>query len=82
MVTDIVANSATLAVYDRDADRFVSQYCSEEEPDACDIDCEVRVILAIRWFLTGHGRWSKAYIRWTAPALRALTVDGNGRRFR
>ena len=67
MVTDIVANSATLAGYDRDADRFVSQYCSEEEPDACDIDCEVGVILAIRWFLTGHGRAGKRIVKRRKP---------------
>lgn len=69
MVTDISTSSATLAVNDRDAYRFVGQFCREQEPDACDIDYEVRVILAIRWFLGNHGRWSKVYIRRIAAAL-------------
>lgn len=59
----------TIAVYERDAIRFVVQYARECEPDACDIPYERLVVLAVRWFLNTHGRWSEAYIRRLANAL-------------
>jgi integrase len=58
----------TIAVYDRDATKFIRQYSLEEVDDG-DIPYESRVVLAVAWFLNSHGRWSKSYIRGIAAAL-------------
>ena len=69
MFAEPQTSDRTLAVYDADAIKFIGQYCRENEPDACDIDYESLVVLAVRWFLNSHGRWSKVHIRRTANAL-------------
>ncbi|MEH2562426.1 hypothetical protein [Bradyrhizobium sp. AZCC 2289] len=60
----------TIAVYEHDAIKFVGQYARECEPDACDIPGEQLVVLAVRWFLNTHDRWSEAYVRRLANALQ------------
>lgn len=59
----------TIALYHADARAFVAQYCREQEPDACDMTHETRVVLAVEWFLGSGGRWSKPHIRRLALAL-------------
>jgi integrase len=59
----------TIAVYERDATKFVRQYSLEEKVDDCDMPYESRLGLAVAWFLSSHGRWSKSYIRRIAAAL-------------
>lgn len=63
------ASLDTIAVYEQDAIKFVGQYASECEPDACEIPFERLVVLAVCWFLNTHGRWSKSYVRRLACAL-------------
>jgi hypothetical protein len=69
MFPEPTTSAVTLATYDHDADLFVAQYCREVEEDPSEIPYETRVVLATRWFLENHGRWSKAHIVRIALAL-------------
>jgi integrase len=69
MFPEPTTSAATLATYNRDADRFVAQYCREVEEDPSEIPYETRLVLTARWFLESHGRWSKAHVVRTALAL-------------
>ncbi len=60
-------SDATYRVYNHDAIMRVGQFLRESErDDLVDMAQEDCIVAAVQWFLDGHGRWSKAYIRRTA----------------
>ncbi len=63
-------SDSTYAKYNLIAASFIRQFENESgRTDLRDMDYEDRGVAAALWFLDGHGRWSKPYIRLLAASL-------------
>jgi integrase len=64
-----IRSDPTIARYEIDATKIIGQYCREHPAEVYDAPYESRVVMAVLWFLSSHGRWSDSYIRLVAAAL-------------
>lgn len=70
MFSEPVGSDETIARYGIDATKFIGHYCRKHPVEVCDAPYESRVVMAVLWFLSRHGKWSDSYIRLIAVALR------------